>query len=511
MIHRFSFIGGINESVDESKIKDDESPRAKNCDISDMVLKTCKGDESFCSIDDDIVSLISSCTTSRDLLMISNTKIYSYLKKGLGQDYVLKNDILDGHFDSVNFLYDNKNITILTNGYDETFYYDGTNFKSLLNRGYCTSFDTVETPVLGDNGEQLIDAFGIPVVNQEIVENHYIIGDKNEVIKEESIELTRAPKGKFIELHKERLWITGNIDIKDRLYFSSAYDINDWTYPSAPEEANEHGGFIDIPSFDGGSIIGLKAVFDDLLVFKNKSIFRIFGSHPNDFEIERLFSANGGIADKSIVVFENGCYFVAEDGLYFFNGSQVQNITPKIKNTWNRINKDTINKATATKNGSKYVLAVPTENSIFNNFIIEYDTLTDTFMFKENEYNITHLTEFNGNILYANASKEITLYNKSTCDSDLIYETKYYDLEAPQARKEIEYVYFTASGTGDIQITLETERKPKTKTVTLTDTLKPYRVKLKNKGRLMKLKIENVNKSNFVLKELFVSLELDYD
>lgn len=511
MIHRFSFTGGINESVDESQIKDNESPRAKNCDISDMVLKTCKGDELFCSVDDNIISLIPSYTTSRDLLMISNSKIYSYLKKGLGQEPVIKNDIVNGSFDSVNFLYDNKNITILTNGYDELFYYDGSEFKPLLNRGYCTSFENVDIPLLDEKGQPIYDAFGLPVVSQEVIEKPYIIGDKNEVIEESLVPLTRAPKGKFIELHKERLWIAGNIDNRDRLYFSSAYDINDWTFPVAPEEANEHGGYIDIPSFDGGKIIGIKTVFDDLLIFKNKSIFRIFGSHPSNFEIERLFSANGGIADKSIVVFENGCYFVAEDGLYFFNGSQVENITHKIKNTWKRINKEVIEKATATKNGSKYVLVIPVNNSLFNNLIIELDTLTDSFMIKENNYEITNIIEFNGNILYADSTKNIKLYNKSICDSDLIYETKYYDLETPHARKEIEYIYFTASGTGDIKLTLETERKSNSKIITLTDTLKPYRVKLKNKGRLVKLKIENVNKSSFILKELFVSLELDYD
>ena len=85
------------------------------------------------------------------------------------------------------------------------------------------------------------------------------------------------------------------------------------------------------------------------------------------------------------------------------------------------------------------------------------------------------------------------------------------DLGAKNARKMSNYIYFRAKGNGKIRFTLKTDKKEKSLEVQLTDTETLYRKKLKNKGRMFKLIIENVNGSSFELIAPEIMLEVDAD
>ena len=93
----------------------------------------------------------------------------------------------------------------------------------------------------------------------------------------------------------------------------------------------------------------------------------------------------------------------------------------------------------------------------------------------------------------------------------LYWETPYFDFDSKNTRKLSNYIYFRASGEGKIRFELETERKTKILEIDVTGEEKFYRKKLKNKGRMFKLRISNVDNSKFTLTAPQLFVEADED
>jgi hypothetical protein len=304
----------------------------------------------------------------------------------------------------------------------------------------------------------------------------------------------------------------------NRVYFSAAtvdgFFPDDWTYPQSEGEANQHGGFIDMPTWDGGNIIGLKVVFNDVLVFKTKTIFRVFGTYPGNYTKDQIFASDGAIADKSIAVFNNRCFFVAKEGIFVFDGTNVTKISDKICDTWDTLNKNCINKSAGYYYKGKYIVAVPEGSSTTNNLIIEYDMINDSFMFKRGR-TINAFLEFDNRLLYTDASGTIQEYNSGSAfngQNILAYwETGTNDKGYPNAIKSSQYLYFIGSGNGTVKFICTTEKGARELLVTLTTVEKPYKVKLKNKGRIIGLRIENVDGCDFSIVSPTLTLEMDFD
>lgn len=471
-----SYLGGINEALDENLIKINEAKKAQNCDISRGNLKRIKGYLPYKNL-----SLSSSIGTMMKfykngvgtLLLCSNGNIY---KAENGVLTLLKSGFTENRFDYLNFKTD-KDILIFGNGKDNTQVYDGSTFRDLKHDG------------------------------------------KNSAVNSSN----KAPKCSMITLHYERVWAAGDSENPDRLYFSTAntngFDPDDWTAPISEGEANQHGGFIDIPTFDGGKIVGLAVIFDDILVFKSNgdskgSLFKIYGTYPGNYEKIQLFSSNGAIADKSIVSANNRAYFLNKDGIYIYDGTNVTLISDKINNFISTLNKDYLKYSVAYFYDNKYILAVPEGTSAKNNAIIEFNTKTNAFMIIRG-IGVNSFIEFEDKLLFTNDSGKVYVYGTGDSFNGALitsyWETWINDLGTPEGLKDIEYVYFTGSGNGQVKISVITERNTKSSIVGLKEGTSIYRVKIKNKGRLLGFRIENVNGSYFNIENLKCIYDLDLD
>jgi hypothetical protein len=486
-----AFSGGINEFVEPHLIKQHESVKAQNCEISDGALKRSKGNTQFSTVQltGGIKSLMQFYPNGvGQLILASGGKLYKLLNGVLTE---IGTGYSSDSWDYVNFQIEDKDVLILSNGADNTKVYDGTSFRDLRNYG-----------VLHD-------------------EEHNVIGylDGNGTVHQtEGTVTTLAPKGKYIDLHYERIWMAGDSSNPNRVYFSAANDDgffpDDWTYPVSEGEANQHGGFIEMPTWDGGNIIGLKVVFNDVLIFKTKTIFRIFGTYPGNYTKDQIFASEGAIADKSIASANNRCFFVAKEGIFVFDGTNVVKITDKICDTWETLNKNALDKSVGYYYKNKYIVAVPEGESTENNLIIEYDTVNDSFMLKRGR-TINAFLDFDNKLLYTDSSGTIQEYNNgSTFNGQNIlayWETGTNDKGYPNATKSSQYLYFIGSGNGTVKFICTTERGSKEILVTLTSVEKPYKVKLKNKGRIIGIRIENVNGCDFNIVAPTLTLEMDFD
>ena len=270
-----------------------------------------------------------------------------------------------------------------------------------------------------------------------------------------------------------------------------------------------HGGFLDVRSYDGSKIIAMKVIFNSVVIFKNKSAYKIYGSSPSNYQLVDLFCCNGAIADKSICVGNNGAYFLNNDGIYYYDGTNTTLVSRKIKNIISRMNKNYANKSVAIYYDNKYYIAIPVDGSETNNMLIEYNTINQSFMTYDIG-NISSFLEFDNELLYSSGNTLRSLF-KGTETLPLLWTTPMFDFGAKNYRKMSNYIYLRCKGQGKLKLRLKTERKEKELILDLPEQETLIRKKLKNKGRMFQLMIENVDGSSFELVAPELICELDID
>lgn len=471
---------GINEYLANGLMNTNEAVEAYNCDINNGSLKTTNTPPEVLDCVTKIDSLMVFYDTNSSSIMVgSNGALRDNTNTSL---YEVNNTNLD----SINFEYNGKRIMVCCSKSDNAFIIGGHGNRKLKNRRI--SYD--KKGVI----DGYIDANGVKKDTEEQI-------------------TTYAPKGEFIELHYDRVWIAGDSSKPDRLYFSTAgvngADIEDWTAPIEEAEANQHGGFIDVRSYDGGKIIGMKVIFNSIVVFKNKTAYKVFGNNPGNYELVQLFSSNGAIADKSICVGDNGAFFLNDDGIYFYDGTNTNLISQKIQNTIKKMNKNYASKSVGYFYNNKYYLAIPLGNSTSNNLLIEYDIGNKSYMFHKLG-SISGFVEYGNDLLFSTGQYVKSLTNGTDAMS-LKWVTSNYDYGKKNSRKNSNYIYFRGKGEGSVKFKVITENKTKEIEIPLTSTETLYKKKLKNKGRLFRIEIENVNNSSFEITSPQLSTEVDLD
>lgn len=479
-----SFASGVHLVADEALLKPYEAAYVKNCNIETGALKTIKDSTPEFEYDATCHSLTAyyGDTPADDRLVVGHgTALDLY---GYGKTHTVSGREID----YVNFENDGQRVLIGVSSADSPFmiYKDRTTI--LKNR----------RKVYNDDGsfKHFVDANG-------------------HVHQSENTINTFPPRGDFMELHYDRLWIAGDTMNPDRLYFSTANvngaDIQDWTVPLAEEgEINMHGGFLDVRSYDGGRIIGMKVAFNSVCIFKETTAYKVYGNSPSNYQLVQMFSSSGAIANKSIVSANNGIYYLNRDGIYFYDGTNTNCISDKIRPYFDNLNENALKSAVAWYHKDKYYLGISTTASSENDMVITYDTRNQSFIFQD-DMKPNGWVHFHGKDWFIREHK-LRTYKTHPDNKRLVWETPWYDFGVKTARKMSTYIYFRASGDGELHIVLQSDRgKTKELFVTLSHQDTVYRKKLKLKGRMFKMTFMNANRCKLTLAQPELICELDED
>jgi hypothetical protein len=451
------FLGGYNNSVEENKLKYNETQNAQNVDISNGNLKTINGYTKYATnaIADGISRLMKFYKNNADgtvtgYLLAGTAAATPIIQLLTGNTWsTLKSGLTSSNFNYINYQQASTDIVIIGNGVDVLMKWDGTTFANLGG-----------TP---------------PVV-------------------------------KSIGLHTERVWGTVDKANPNKVYYSDEFDPEDWTI------ATTGAGFLDIPTFDGGVCVGLSTIFNDVVIFKTNSIHRIFGTYEGNFELIQVYSTVGSIAERSIVFSSTLAFFLTKDGIYYYDGVSTNPLLgDKIQFT---INKSYSKNAVSIIYDNKLYVAFPEGASTVNNSIIVYDLIKKNVMIRRN-IEVTDFIEFDDKLLFTNTTGYVyEMDTGTTFDGTAIvvyYETPYTDLDMKNVTKNSSMIYFTASGSGDIKVDYTFDGKVKSKTYTLTATEKVYKKPINCRGRKFKIKFSNVTGSSFTLSSPELIMDLDKD
>jgi len=174
----------------------------------------------------------------------------------------------------------------------------------------------------------------------------------------------------MIEEHRDSLWAAGQPSNPSRLYKSCPYGCSpigtdpfydeDWdtnlaTFDPESGYALEGAAQIDIGLNDGTSITGIIGNhFGQLIIFKERSIYRIMGATKADFVLPPEGIIKGiGAYQNSIVRAHNNIYFVSEKGIHSLNTVQEFGdnketyLSFPIQEEFNKINKEKISRCAA--------------------------------------------------------------------------------------------------------------------------------------------------------------------
>lgn len=196
-------------------------------------------------------------------------------------------------------------------------------------------------------------------------------------------------KGRFFTVHYERIWMGGDPALPNSVFYSRQFDPNNWT--GDVENPAAGGGQVDFPSFEtGGFITGITTANNEVVIMKESTAIRIYGTSPSSYTAYELAGGIGTRAERAIVGYGGVKYFLTRHGLGAQSGSAVSMLgdraMPRLfdgmyyEGSSERLNIAYQNTACGTRYDEKLWFAVPLGDSTENNALIEYDPNRETLM-----------------------------------------------------------------------------------------------------------------------------------
>lgn len=331
-----------------------------------------------------------------------------------------------------------------------------------------------------------------------------------------------------IALLYERLWGAVYKDAPDRLYWSDSFSPTNWE----PNYSNieDGGGFVDVATFDGSRIRAIVPAFGDMLIFKDRSIHRINGTYPGEFQVTQVYGTSGTLAPRSIVNAGQYVFFLSSEGLCRYDGSEARTLKSfgdrKLADVWASMNHAAIDEACAVfYDGVVYLSVCLDPNESRNTHVIEYDTVEMT-------YSVVELPGVDDFLVLRDGQEETLLaisWNKvyrydagATFDGqpiEAVWTSPEFTASSVTSKKVSGYFYMTVEAAS-----LDVDRSPSMKISVIGDNrtrdrviqLKPgiqvIKKRVRGKGRALRFRVSNMNGDPLVIhRGMEILLEEDID
>jgi hypothetical protein len=189
------------------------------------------------------------------------------------------------------------------------------------------------------------------------------------------------PTGKYLTVHKERLWVGGNTTYNSELYFSD----------DGNPDFFDPDDFFAIRADDGDSITFLKTFLGVLTIGKTNSIQKLYtdGDATTDWYLSDPFSFIGSPAPYTVSITPIGIFYLGRGGLYNFNGVNSSLISDAVTPEIYDISYGDINNAVGVYANNEYRLAYISNKSgaTTNNRVLVYDLIRDAYVLDTTDTN----------------------------------------------------------------------------------------------------------------------------
>lgn len=313
----------------------------------------------------------------------------------------------------------------------------------------------------------------------------------------------------FLTMYRGRLFAAGDPENPDRLYYSvlpgSGRTVEDWGCVEASPAVE--GGHTEVGSIGGDPIVAIKALSNQLLIFKRNSLYRLIGDRPSNYTIEHIDADMLTTKHTAIAIYGDMLYFVTRDGLYYYNGVTVRPCPDM------RLIKSIMARADLTK-----CRAVIVDGKLFFNYtsgmddeMMVYDLEERGYM-RRNGFNISDLASIGGKLIMINRKRILYEFGASrSYDGEPIeafWRTPCTDLGDKAAIKSPKMLYLRGWGDGlKVEVELDGQKKDYYTTLKKDGAAKVTELPIFNEGRCLCMTFSNVNGGFFEL-EGGVELEM---
>lgn len=212
-------------------------------------------------------------------------------------------------------------------------------------------------------------------------------------------------QGKYILLHKERIWLTGDVTHPTYVYF---LERNSYEMANDSDDDGVVDNWVACDRDDGEDITGFASHNDKIIVFKNNHMYFIYGDYDDDNLQVIKFADVGAYNQKTIKNCDGLIIFYGPKGIYVYSdqGGLVNISNGKINNELSSIKSTNTNLSCAEFWNGYYHFYYPYgASATYNDRGTAYDIERGSWM-PIRGWNIAQLCVFEDETLHAGWSNE---------------------------------------------------------------------------------------------------------
>ena len=311
-----------------------------------------------------------------------------------------------------------------------------------------------------------------------------------------------------LELYHDRLWSAGDPEFASRLYWScpagEGRTVEDWFSDDYDEDAS--GGHVEVDAADGDRIVALKAMNDCLLIFKVNSIWRLYGTRPSNYTLERVSDEVGAYDDKEIITRYGTPFWLTKNGIFYYDGTtamHADNGVDYLHDLFWEVNGAARRSACSIPALNKLYFSVQSDS--VGRFLLSRDLVTGAYLafngvrsadIATASDELLILTE-NGAVLSRGEHTE-TISDFDTGDLlDAVWKSEVMDLGGLHGTKQITGIWLRAKG-GRFCVILHTDISDTVSEISPTKEIGIYKIPFSgNEARTFQIEIRNRNGSRF--------------
>ncbi|MBQ7061324.1 MAG: hypothetical protein IJM85_06035 [Clostridia bacterium] len=298
----------------------------------------------------------------------------------------------------------------------------------------------------------------------------------------------------FLTVYRGRLFAAGESENPDRLYYSclpgSGRTVENWGYVEASPAVE--GGHAEVGSIGGDPIVAIKALSNQLLIFKKHSLYRLIGDRPSNFTIEHIDASVPETVHTAIGIHGDILYFVTKNGLYYYNGVTARPC-PDMR---------LIKRCMSTANVKHSRLVTVRDRLYFTikrgfaDEMVIYDLIERKYM-RRTGFSLHDLAEIDGMVMLISGTRHLCMFESGeTYDGVPIsayWTTPLTDLSDMAVIKSPRMLFMRAHG-DPIDVTLTCDGRSETRRITLPASGSAVtEMPFFEGGRAFSLRIANVN------------------
>jgi hypothetical protein len=138
-----------------------------------------------------------------------------------------------------------------------------------------------------------------------------------------------------VKAHHQRLFVLGGYDsaeTRNTLFFSDLDGPSSDVLTEWQDDVSGLTNQIVVESTNHNDFgVGLAKIGQNMAIFKRRSVHTLFGYSPSTFNL-RSFASNIGCLDaRSIIEWDEGCFFMSDQGFMYFDGAQLENVSKDVQ------------------------------------------------------------------------------------------------------------------------------------------------------------------------------------